>query len=271
MEMDHLANCETLRTFVDLPSKYWEARRMMTSLVGEEVQRLSVIHSLPFLLSEDEPQCMHRVVPKVQQVLPNASAEFHLAASSTFLTILEKKLVHPRTFTQTFLQSILSSIDSRDPVEIRRHLIPCHKHICFTWMRGHSGTTGNERTDELAKSAAVSNFNLSSSLCPYSYVKRKINEHIMNSRGLTLKEPIDIIESDDTPNNVENIFIEPLAVHIDSDEDSGDDGSCLVDNRMGCQLSSGAEIVLSNNEHVGRIDYDLPSSSVPPPLNIKKL
>ncbi|XP_069691173.1 serine/threonine-protein phosphatase 4 regulatory subunit 4-like isoform X1 [Periplaneta americana] len=84
--------------------------------VGEEVQRLSVIHSLPFLLSEDEPQCMHRVVPKVQQVLPNASAEFHLAASSTFLTILEKKLVHPRTFTQTFLQSILSSIDSRDPV-----------------------------------------------------------------------------------------------------------------------------------------------------------
>lgn len=51
----------------------------------------------------------------VFQGLPSASAEFHLAASSTFLTILEKKLVHPRTFTQTFLQGILSSIDSRDP------------------------------------------------------------------------------------------------------------------------------------------------------------
>jgi hypothetical protein len=50
----------------------------------------------------------------VFQVLPNASAEFHLAASSTFLAILEKKLVHPRTFTHTFLQGILSSIDSRD-------------------------------------------------------------------------------------------------------------------------------------------------------------
>ncbi|KAJ4426006.1 hypothetical protein ANN_27633 [Periplaneta americana] len=33
MEMEHLANCETLRTFVDLPSKYWEARRMMTSFI----------------------------------------------------------------------------------------------------------------------------------------------------------------------------------------------------------------------------------------------
>ncbi|XP_069671597.1 uncharacterized protein [Periplaneta americana] len=36
MEMEHLANCETLRTFVDLPSKYWEARRMMTSLLNPE-------------------------------------------------------------------------------------------------------------------------------------------------------------------------------------------------------------------------------------------
>ncbi|XP_021926333.1 serine/threonine-protein phosphatase 4 regulatory subunit 4-like isoform X3 [Zootermopsis nevadensis] len=86
------------------------------SRVGEEVQRLSVIHSLPFLLTEDEPQCMQKVLSKVQQVLPSASVEFHLAASSTFLMILEKKLVHPRTFTQTFLQSILSFIDSRDPV-----------------------------------------------------------------------------------------------------------------------------------------------------------
>jgi len=59
------------------------------------------------------------------QVLPNASPEFHLAASSTFLTILEKKLVHPRTFTQTFLQSILSSIDSSDPGNV----IIVHPHM----------------------------------------------------------------------------------------------------------------------------------------------
>ncbi|XP_068083242.1 uncharacterized protein [Anabrus simplex] len=84
--------------------------------VGEEVQRLSVVQSLPDLLQEDNVLCMQRVVPKVQQALPQASAEFHMAASHTFLTILEKKLVHPRTFTQTFLHSIVSSLESKDPV-----------------------------------------------------------------------------------------------------------------------------------------------------------
>ncbi|XP_046747135.1 serine/threonine-protein phosphatase 4 regulatory subunit 4-like isoform X3 [Diprion similis] len=52
----------------------------------------------------------------MQQTLSNASSEFHMAASSTFKTILEQKLVNPSTFTQTFLQSILNSLDSRDPV-----------------------------------------------------------------------------------------------------------------------------------------------------------
>ncbi|XP_048510011.1 serine/threonine-protein phosphatase 4 regulatory subunit 4-like [Athalia rosae] len=52
----------------------------------------------------------------MQQALSNASSEFHMAASSTFKTILEQKLVNPSTFTQTFLQSILNSLDSRDPV-----------------------------------------------------------------------------------------------------------------------------------------------------------
>jgi hypothetical protein len=37
-----------------------------------------------------------------------------MAASSAFRTILERKLVSSRTFTQTFLQSILSCIDNRD-------------------------------------------------------------------------------------------------------------------------------------------------------------
>ncbi|KAJ4430683.1 hypothetical protein ANN_19274 [Periplaneta americana] len=69
---------------------------------------------------------------------------------------------------------------------------------------------------------------------------------------------------------MENIFIEPLAVHIDSDEDSCDEnGYGLVDNLTGSQLSSGAGIVLSINEHVGEVDYDLSCCSVPPPLNKK--
>jgi hypothetical protein len=59
------------------------------------------------------------------------SAEFPVAASSTFLTILEKKLVHPHTFTQTFLQSILSTIDSRDPGTDILIIIFLHSYICM--------------------------------------------------------------------------------------------------------------------------------------------
>lgn len=49
------------------------------------------------------------------QTLPNASKEFHIAASNSILSILEKNLLNTNTFTQTFLQSILVSIDSKDP------------------------------------------------------------------------------------------------------------------------------------------------------------
>jgi len=47
-------------------------------MVGEEVQRLSVIHSLPFLLTEDKPQCMQRVLSKVQQVCYNSILSLHV-------------------------------------------------------------------------------------------------------------------------------------------------------------------------------------------------
>ncbi|KAK2579505.1 hypothetical protein KPH14_010813 [Odynerus spinipes] len=89
---------------------------------GEEIQKLSVIQSLPSLLATDAQSCMSRVVPKMQQSLATASTEFHIAASSTFKTILEQKLVSYSIFSQTFLQSILNSLASRDPV------------ICHAWL-----------------------------------------------------------------------------------------------------------------------------------------
>lgn len=82
---------------------------------GEEIQKLSVIQNLPNLLATDAQSCMSRVVPKMQQTLPTASTEFHIAASSTFKTILERKLISHTIFSQTFLQSILNSLESRDP------------------------------------------------------------------------------------------------------------------------------------------------------------
>ncbi|XP_025075298.1 serine/threonine-protein phosphatase 4 regulatory subunit 4-like [Pogonomyrmex barbatus] len=82
---------------------------------GDEIQKLSVIQNLPSLLATDTQSCMSRVVPKMQQLLATASTEFHIAASSTFKTILEQKLVSHNVFSQTFLQSILNSLESRDP------------------------------------------------------------------------------------------------------------------------------------------------------------
>lgn len=82
---------------------------------GDDIQKLSVIETLPSLLAGDAQSCISRLMPKMQQTLPTASTEFHVAASTTFKTILEKRLVSHSTFTQTFLQSILNSLDSRDP------------------------------------------------------------------------------------------------------------------------------------------------------------
>ncbi|XP_015185621.1 PREDICTED: serine/threonine-protein phosphatase 4 regulatory subunit 4-like isoform X1 [Polistes dominula] len=83
---------------------------------GEEIQKLSVIQSLPNLLATDAQSCMSRVVPKMQQALATACTEFHIAASSTFKTILEQNLVSHSIFSQTFLQTIINSLESRDPV-----------------------------------------------------------------------------------------------------------------------------------------------------------
>ena len=53
-----------------------------------------------------------------QEVLHVAHEEMQLAASSAFLQILRKDLVPIQNYTQTFLQTILSSIDIKDPGEL---------------------------------------------------------------------------------------------------------------------------------------------------------
>lgn len=83
--------------------------------MGEELQRLNMVEALPRLFSGRDPECIDKMVPKLQQALPGDGAEFHMIASSTFRTILEQKLVPPSVFTQTFLASIVACIDSRDP------------------------------------------------------------------------------------------------------------------------------------------------------------
>ncbi|XP_034945773.1 serine/threonine-protein phosphatase 4 regulatory subunit 4-like isoform X2 [Chelonus insularis] len=83
---------------------------------GDEIQRLSVIQTLPTLLAEDPQACIQRLIPMMQETLPSASTEFHVAASSTFKTILEQRLVSDSVFTQTFLQKILSLLNHKDQI-----------------------------------------------------------------------------------------------------------------------------------------------------------
>ncbi|XP_017885898.1 serine/threonine-protein phosphatase 4 regulatory subunit 4-like isoform X3 [Ceratina calcarata] len=97
---------------------------------GDEIQKLNFIQTLPNLLVTDTEACITRVIPKVQQSLATASTEFHIAASTTFKTILEQKLVNHNVFSRTFLQSILSSIDKRDPDTIKTTIVPLFKKIC---------------------------------------------------------------------------------------------------------------------------------------------
>ncbi|WAR19771.1 PP4R4-like protein [Mya arenaria] len=82
---------------------------------GQEVQRISVINNLPDLLRDSHADCMRRVVPKVREVLHVAQADMQLAASSAFIQILRKDLVPVQNYAQTFLQTILSSVDNKDP------------------------------------------------------------------------------------------------------------------------------------------------------------
>lgn len=82
---------------------------------GQEVQRISVINNLPDLLRDSHADCMRRVVPKVREVLHVAQADMQLAASSAFVQILRADLVPVQNYAQTFLQTILSSVDNKDP------------------------------------------------------------------------------------------------------------------------------------------------------------
>ena len=50
-----------------------------------------------------------------QEVLHVAQTDMQLAACSAFLQILQNDLVPITNYTQTFLQTILMSLDSRDP------------------------------------------------------------------------------------------------------------------------------------------------------------
>lgn len=82
---------------------------------GQEVQRLSVLSSLPELLAENYDMCVRRIIPKIREVVRVAAVDTQRVAGTVFLEILQRKLVPMQTYSQTFLPTILLSLDSRDP------------------------------------------------------------------------------------------------------------------------------------------------------------
>ncbi|XP_014233336.1 serine/threonine-protein phosphatase 4 regulatory subunit 4-like isoform X2 [Trichogramma pretiosum] len=82
---------------------------------GSEIQKLNVIETLPQLLSEDVQLCVNHVLPKIQQLLPGAAAEIHVAASLIFRQILDQRLCSHAFFAEHLLPIVLGSLDSREP------------------------------------------------------------------------------------------------------------------------------------------------------------
>lgn len=69
-----------------------------------------MIQALPELLETDYNATISRILPKIQQELPNSSTEFHIATSNIFKLLFEMKL------SINLLRPILQGIDSKDPI-----------------------------------------------------------------------------------------------------------------------------------------------------------
>lgn len=69
-----------------------------------------MIQALPELLETDHNATIARILPKIQQELPNSSTEFHIATSNIFKLLFDMKL------SINLLRPVLQGIDSKDPI-----------------------------------------------------------------------------------------------------------------------------------------------------------
>ncbi|XP_019864852.1 serine/threonine-protein phosphatase 4 regulatory subunit 4 isoform X2 [Aethina tumida] len=83
-------------------------------LRGDDLQKISVIESLPKLMTNTvlSPLVIQKVLPKLQQELPNASCEVHIVASKVFVQLVELN----QQPSKNLLIIILQGIDNKDPV-----------------------------------------------------------------------------------------------------------------------------------------------------------
>ncbi|XP_066254685.1 serine/threonine-protein phosphatase 4 regulatory subunit 4-like [Euwallacea similis] len=93
---------EWLKTFLE------EEERLLTK--GDDLQKLSVIGSLPELLKYDQTGTVSKIIPKIQQELPNSSSEFNLAVSRMFNILMHMDI------PVNLVPQVLQGIENRDPI-----------------------------------------------------------------------------------------------------------------------------------------------------------
>ncbi|XP_066151407.1 serine/threonine-protein phosphatase 4 regulatory subunit 4-like [Euwallacea fornicatus] len=93
---------EWLKTFLE------EEERLLTK--GDDLQKLSVIGSLPELLKYDQKGTVSKIIPKIQQELPKSSSEFNLAVSRMFNILMHMDI------PVNLVPQVLQGIENREPI-----------------------------------------------------------------------------------------------------------------------------------------------------------
>ncbi|BES91762.1 protein phosphatase 4, regulatory subunit 4 [Nesidiocoris tenuis] len=89
-------------------------RAIQIFTVGDEVQKMSVVNSLPELLTEDRSSALNNLMPKTLQCLSGGSTEYHVAMSASILIVLKDRVVPLQMFIDNFLQVVLQNMDHKD-------------------------------------------------------------------------------------------------------------------------------------------------------------
>lgn len=80
---------------------------------GDEVQKLSVVQSLPSLITQDASATLNKVIPKIQQELLHSSSEFQITTSHIFQILISN---YAYTTENSITSTLLQNLDSKDPV-----------------------------------------------------------------------------------------------------------------------------------------------------------
>ncbi|CAD5119828.1 DgyrCDS8411 [Dimorphilus gyrociliatus] len=80
---------------------------------GHDLQRVSVVSSLPTLFQERPEECKRRVFPKVKELLHVGDEELQMTASNCFKTLLTKQILSHGQWVQSILPCVFIGLDNK--------------------------------------------------------------------------------------------------------------------------------------------------------------